>query len=274
MFIYINESDHFNFLTPFQYVVEGCLSDPRNVLSGIPQGTILGSLFFLIYINDICNGLSPGTNIRLFADDSLLYRKIRTLEDAKTLQKDLDLLQSWEIYNKMEFHPGKCQVLTVTNKKHPIKYTYSIHNVNLETFKSVKYLGVIIDSNLNWEEQCNNIYKKASYILSFLERNFNKCPKNVKENCINALVRPILDYGCTAWDPFRILQIDKLELLNKRAARFVTGNNIREHGNTEKNMKLLGWPPLADRRSKIKLSMLYKIILCLFTSFYTSDCRK
>ena len=101
--------------------------------------------------------------------------------------------------------------------------------------------------------------KKPSYILSFLERNFYKFPKNVKENCINALVRPILDYGCTAWDPFRILQIDRLELLNKRAARFVTGNNIREHGNTEKNMKLLGWPPLADRRSKIKLSMLYKI---------------
>ena len=93
----------------------------------------------------------------------------------------------------------------------------------------------------------------------FLERNFNKCPKNVKENCINALVRPIVDYSCTAWDPFRKDQIDKLELLNKRAARFVTGNYTREHGKTEKNMNLLGWPPLAVRRSKIKLNMLYKI---------------
>ena len=212
-------------------------------MSGVPQGTVLGPLFFLIYINDICNGLSPGTNIRLFSDDSLLYRKINSLEDAKILQKDLNKLQSWETINKMEFHPGKCQVLTITNKRILIKNTYSIHSVNLETFKSVKYLGVIIDFNLNWKEQCNNIYKKTSCILSFLERNFYKCPKNVKENCINALVRPILDYSCTAWDPYRKEQINKLELLNKRAARFVTGNNRREHGNTEKNLNLLGWPP-------------------------------
>ena len=84
--------------------------------------------------------------------------------------------------------------------------------------------------------------------------------KNVKENCVNALVRPILDYSCTAWDPYWKYQIEKLELLNKMAARFITGNYTMECGNTNRNMKALGWTPLENRREKIKLSMLFKII--------------
>ena len=96
-------------------------------------------------------------------------------------------------------------------------------------------------------------------MLGFLERNFYKCPRNVKEQVYNALVRPLLDYGCTAWDPYRGYQTNKLELINKRAARFVTGNHIRTHGETSRNMRTLGWTPLSERRAKIKLVMLHKI---------------
>ena len=254
-----------NWMTSFltnrlQYVVvEGSISNPSNVLSGVPQGTVLGPLFFLIYINDICDNLTPGTFIRLFADDSLLYRVIKTDEDIRILQKDLDTLQEWEKKNKMEFHADKCQVLRISNKLKPIEGTYNIHGTPLKLFTSVKYLGITLDSNLNWSEQCNNVFNKASFMMSFLERNLSRCPPKVKEQCYNSLVRPILDYGCTAWDPFRENQINKLELINKRAARFVTGNYTREHGNTEKNMKTLGWPTLKVRRSRLKLAMFFKI---------------
>ena len=88
-----------------QVLVEGTKSSPKPVVSDIPQGTVLGHLLSLIYINDISNGLSPGTEIRLFADDSLLYRKIKSKEDSILLQKDLDQLQKWEAIWKMEFHP-------------------------------------------------------------------------------------------------------------------------------------------------------------------------
>ena len=88
-------------------VVDGCISGANNVLSGVPQGTVLGPLFFLIYINDIAENLSPGTSIRLFADDSLLYRIIKSNEDIDILQKDLDTIQRWESRNKMSFHPDK-----------------------------------------------------------------------------------------------------------------------------------------------------------------------
>ena len=243
-----------------QYViVDGSISKACKVLSGVPQGTVLGPLFFLIYINDIQDHLSPGTSIRLFADDSLLYRTISSIHDTIILQNDLNQLQKWEKDNKMEFHPGKCQIRRLTNKRKPIINKYNIHNTILQEFSSAKYLGIIIDSKLNWNDQTNNVYKKASFMLSFLERNFYKCPPHVKEQCFNALVRPLLEYGCTAWDPYRNNQIDRLEKINKRAARFITGNFNREHGNTTKNMKILGWPPLSERRSKLKLIMLYKI---------------
>ena len=91
-------------------VVDGSSSTPAPVLSGVPQGSVLGPLLFLAYINDINKHLSEGTKIRLFADDSLLYRIIRTEEDSATLQKDLDTLQAWEIENKMEFHHATTNV--------------------------------------------------------------------------------------------------------------------------------------------------------------------
>ena len=237
-----------------QYViVDGCISKAKPVLSGVPQGTVLGPLFFLIYINDIGDKLSPGTNLRLFADDSLLYREINSILDTSILQKDLDALQSWEAENKMEFHPGKCQVITITNKTKPTVNTYFIHNIPLKIFNSVKYLGVTIDSKLTWTDHVSNTYNKANFMMSFLERNFFRCPPHVKEHCYNALVRPILEYGCSAWDPYRKFQIDHLEKINKRAARFITGNYNREPGNTQKNMLTLGWSPLLERRKNQKL---------------------
>ena len=108
-------------------LVEGSSSKSSPVLSGVPQGTVLGPLLFLAYINDINTHLSEGTKIRLFADDSLLYRTIRTKEDSDILQQDLNTLQAWESANKMEFHPDKCQVLRITKKLNPIQVQYNIH---------------------------------------------------------------------------------------------------------------------------------------------------
>ena len=99
-------------------------------------GKVLGPLLFLAYINDINNNLTEGTQIRLFADDSLLYRTIRNDEDALTLQRDLNTLQTWETANCMEFHPEKCQILRITKKQTPILANYNIHNVSLSPVDS------------------------------------------------------------------------------------------------------------------------------------------
>ena len=149
-------------------LVEGASSKSTPVLSGVPQGTVLGPLLFLAYINDINTHLSEGTKIRLFADDSLLYRTIRTHEDSDILQKDLNTLQAWERANKMEFHPDKCQVLRITNKHDPIQVQYNIHDTNLGVVASAKYLGIHIDSKLNWNPQNTYLCNKASNTLAFI----------------------------------------------------------------------------------------------------------
>ena len=239
-------------------VVEGVKSSPMPVLSGVPQGTVLGPLLFLVYINDICDNLSPGTKLRLFAEDSSLYREIKTEDDIKILQKDLDTLQDWETLWKMEFHPGKCQVLRITNKIKFLKGNYFIHNTLLQEQKSAKYLGVVIDSHLNWSDQYSAVIKKANKTLAFLRRNLYDCPSKVKSDCYTTLIRPCLEYGCSAWDPYQKNDIKKLEQVQKRAARFITGNYCLEHGSTEANMKKLGFKPLRERRAVIKLNLFYK----------------
>ena len=239
-------------------LVDGASSSPAPVLSGVPQGSVLGPLLFLAYINDINKHLSEGTKIRLFADDSLLYRIIRTEEDSAILQKDLDTLQAWEIENKMEFHPDKCQVLRITNKHNPIQVPYNIHNVLLSVVPSAKYLGVHIDSKISWNTQCSSLCNKANSTLAFLQRNLSGCPQGVKEKSFNTLVRPILEYGCSVWDPHKAWQIADLEKIQKRAARFVTGNYSLIEGNSNKNLSSLGWPPLAERRARAKLTTLFK----------------
>ena len=243
-------------------VVDGATSSPAPVLSGVPQGTVLGPLLFLTYINDINKNLTKGTQIRLFADDSLLYRTIKTEEDSRILQKDLDTLQIWEAANKMEFHPDKCQVLQITNKNSPIRTNYKIHNTNLSHIDSAKYLGVTIDSSLSWTAHCNAVCNKANSTLAFLQRNLHGCPSSVKDKCFKTFVRPTLEYGCSVWDPYpnRTTLIDNLEKVQKRAARFVTGNYTLIEGNSRKNLSLLDWPPLSERRARIKLTTLHKAI--------------
>ena len=158
----------------------------------------------------------------------------------------------------MEFHPDKCQVLRITNKTKPIQVYYNIHNIRLSKVESAKYLGVTIDSKLNWRTQCNTLCNKANSTLAFLQRNLLGCPRGVKEKCFNTFVRPTLEYGSSVWDPHQANLIDKLERVQKRGARFVTGNYTLEPGNTLKNMQSLNWTPLAERRARAKLLTFYK----------------
>ena len=148
-------------------VLEGESSEVAAVSSGVPQGTVLGPLLFLAYINDLPDCVS--SEIRLFADDCLLYRPIRSRADAIRVQDDLISLQTWEDKWLMSFNPDKCEVLRITNKrKGIIASEYSIHGSVLRTVESAKYLGVTISRNLSWKPHINSIIKKANSTLGFL----------------------------------------------------------------------------------------------------------
>ena len=241
-------------------LVEGESSLPAPVTSGVPQGTVLGPLLFLVYINDISDNLTFGTFIRILADDCFLYRVINSALDQEILQNDLNILQNWESNNKMEFHPDKCKVLKITNKLNHFQCSYNIHNTILEEVNSAKYLGITIDKNLNWNDHCLAITKKANSTLAFIQRNLYSCPQNVKSVCYQTLVRPTLEYGCAVWDPHQQNQIDLIEKVQKRAARFVTNNYTLIKGNSDRNLATLGWIPLRERRARIKVTLIFKAI--------------
>ena len=180
-------------LTPL--VVEGTKSEEIDVVSGVPQGTVLGPLLFLTYINDLPDNLNSNTHVRLFADDCILYRVIDSAEDSKLLQEDLDRLAAWEKKWGMDFHPQKCNTMTSASKKKKIQlYDYILKKHTLARTSCAKYLGVDISSDLNWKNHIARTTTKANNMLGFIRRNIKTNNRTIKANAYFTLVRPHLEY--------------------------------------------------------------------------------
>ena len=202
-------------------MVDGCSSSTTPVPSGVPQGSVLGPILFLVYINDLPSCIDCPA--RLFADDTAIYLSISSPQDAASLQANLSALEEWEANWDMEFNAKKCEVLHVTRKRKPLIYPYTLHGQILESVPTAKYLGVTISNGLRWEPHVRTITKKASRTLGFLRRNLRVSSPRHKEIAYRALVRPQVEYASSVWDPHLQKDIHALEMVQCRAARFVTG---------------------------------------------------
>jgi hypothetical protein len=161
----------------------------------------------------------------------------------------------------MNFHPDKCNVLTITKKRKPIKHQYTLHGHILEQVTSAKYLGITITSDMKWNTHIANICKKANNTLGFLKRNLNISNPSLKEKAYKTLVRPTLEYACSTWDPYQQNNINKLEGVQKRAARYVRNNyNYNSATSVSNIVKDLNWAVLQDRRKNTRLCLFYKIV--------------
>ena len=198
-------------------VIDGVNSDPAPVLSGVPQGSVLGPILFLIFIHDLPDNIN--STVRLFADDCVLYRNIRRSVDQQILQNDLNILAQWVEAWLMKVNVAKCHSLRVT--KHPlpkqIVHDYSLHNQVLENVSSAKYLGITITDDLGWSQYINNVTSKATRTLGFLRRNLTLAPKETKVAAYQALVRPQLEYAAPIWNQ---TEIDIIEKVQRTAARW------------------------------------------------------
>ena len=164
-----------------QVLISGKFSSMRNAQSGVPQGSILGPLLFIMFIDDISEGISPGTQLSLYADDTKIWRQIVTESDVLRLQKDIEYLHDWSLSNKMRFHPDKCKVLSVTSKISDTisllsvlpfyNFVYSMGGISLDYVDQEKDLGVIVTSNLDWKDQCSKVLSKANQKLGMARRN-------------------------------------------------------------------------------------------------------
>jgi hypothetical protein len=207
----------------------------------------------------------------MFADDCLLYRYINCVTDCHTLQTDLNNLQDWEHTWQMQFNPDKCEVLRITlNTKNIIASNYLIHNQALRLVPSSKYLGVTIDPKLTFNEHIDTICKKANSTRAFISRNTKKCPIKVKAMAYKTFVRPQLEYASPAWSPHTKRNINKIEAVQRRAARATLNDWSRPNstssssvqyikGSPSSMLEHLDWKPLEERRLHAKLSFLYKI---------------
>ena len=240
-------------------VVGGEHSTWAEVDSGVPQGTVLGPLLFLTYINDLPNNIN--SSVRLFADDCVLYREIQNEFDHISLQDDLNTLVNWQNKWQMSFNVKKCFSMRLTHAKNPKLFNYKLGETILQDTKSHSYLGVTLTSNLTWNDHINQITSTANRTLAFVMRNLNPCPQDIKVSAYKTLVRPLIEYSASVWEPHTKILTNKLESIQRRAARFCLNDFKSKSPSSVTNMIIkLEWESLSDRRLTRRLAIFHKAI--------------
>lgn len=228
---------------------------PGQVHSGVPQGSVLGPLLFLIYINDLPSLVK--SNVHLFADDCVIFREVLTDYDTNTLQSDLNVVANWCNSWRMELNINKCKTMRVSRINNT-SFCYYLNDTPLEAVDSYKYLGVHITSNLTWSLHIQNIINNANRMLGYLRRNFYNAPLELKLLLFKTLIRSKLEYATTVWDPHHENLINALEMVQNNSVRFILSNYSR--GSSITAMKsIIGLPSLSSRRKVSRLTLFHKL---------------
>ena len=226
-------------------VVDGSTSDSADVKSGVHEGTVMGPLLFLLFINDLPQMVDPGTQVRLFADDCLIYRTIKSIHDQVQMQKDLDALQLWGELWVMKFNASKCNILTVSNMENPLTKFCQLNNTILEHVYSATYLGILLHKPLHFSDHNTITANKCNSRLGFIRRNLRKCPTQLKQTAYFSFVRSPAEYAATIWDPHTNKDKYALEKIQHRAIRWVCGVGPRQQASIT---ELRGQIEVADIR--------------------------
>ena len=260
-----------------QVTINGKISSPKAVVSGVPQGSILGPLLFVLFINDMFSEVSGGTEIALYADDTKIWRRIECWNDHLVLQSDIDSLFAWSQNNKMKFHPMKCKVLRITlghiedynDVLFPFwHFIYIMNGEPLEFSDSEKDLGVLVTSKLSWSDQSLALFSKASSRLGLVKRtcHFIRCPRQ-KRVLYLSLVRSIFEHASVVWRPCSDNLLRKLEKIQKRAVKWINSEQDHHYNDYEyfcrlRDLELL---PLKFKFTKNDLLFFHKIFYNLCT---------
>ena len=242
-------------------VIRGTASQPFAVSSGVPQGSVLGPILFLIFINDL--PLEVISHVSLFADDSKLFSKIVSQQNqekddhngTQALQRDLDAVKEWACRWKMEFNVDKCKIMHLgsTNPKH----TYTMGGNNLAVTSGEKDLGVLIDDKLNFSSHIKGIVGKANRVLGLIKIGFDCLDKEMFLKLYPVLVRPHLEYCVQVWSPHWQRDIKLLERVQRRATKIVPELKDLPY---EERLKRLGLTTLEERRIRGDMIETYKIM--------------
>ncbi len=238
-------------------MVNGESSSREEVLSGVPQGSVLGPVLFIIFINDLPEVISATS--KLFADDTKIYKCIGDTSDCIQLQNDIECLEKWAQKWNMRFHPGKCKVLRV-GKEHP-PYEYKMSDGSgqcaLEEVIMEKDLGITIDNQLSFQTHCSNMVSKASRNLAIIRRTFQHLDEETLIPLYKSLVRSHLEYGVDVWSPRLKRDIHSIESVQRRATKLVPG--LADLSYQERLIKLK-LPTMVYRRKRGEMIQVYKFL--------------
>lgn len=236
--------------------VGGSFSQEKHIKAGVPQGSVLGPLLFLLYINDISDSLSSTT--RLFADDSSLAVSSdnnNIIED--TLNNDLNLLSNWAEKWLVKFNPLKTEVMYCSLSKQIRNLpTLFFQDTQLGFTDNHKHLGVTFSNDGSWHTHIANISNSASKILGSMRFLKFKLKRKTLNQMYVSYLRPILEYASIVWDNCTLWEQNKLERIQYDAARIVTG--LTRSTSTDNLVKEMGWVSLSKRRLFQKLILMYK----------------
>lgn len=240
-------------------VLRGYLSQWTNIPSGVPQGSILGPLLFIIFIMDI-NKCFRYSKSLLFADDMKILKVISSSSDVRDLQEDLLRFEQYCIMNKLDLNVTKCFCMTFSRKNNQIESNYTLNNHNLTRVNSIKDLGVIHDSKSIFKDHIDHIASKASRALGFVVRMSNdlKSLKTIKV-LYCAFVRSHLEYASQVWNPQYNVYITRLENIQKRFLRFLDYKTGQQSLDYEHRCKRYHFLPLQIRREVNDLCFLSKL---------------
>jgi len=244
-----------------------------NVSSGVPQGSVLGPLLFLLYVNDITDCIQ--STMEMFADDSKLYRVIKDPHDIAILQQDLNLISDWSRLWLLQFNISKCSVMHLGKGDNAV-YTLFDHNINahspLQPTMEQKDLGIWITPSMNFSLQCQKASNKANQTLGRLKRSFKYMSRQSLTTLYKTFVRPHLEYCASIWSPHLARDIDTLEKVQRRATKLVPSISTLSY---ELRLNALNLYSLYCRRQRGDLIEVYKILNDLYYvnqhDFFTVD---
>jgi len=226
--------------------INNVFSEWASVLSGIPQGSILGPLLFIIYINDLVDSCSNGSELYLYADDAKLFRHILSGLDRGLLQRDLDNLSNWTEKWLLKLNVNKCKYMSYERSHSDASvHQYTISGVNLEHVEVMKDLGVKFDSKLKFTDHMNEKINKAYGILGVIKRNFKYLSEKCFVTLYKTMVRSHLEYAQGVWSPHLVGHIKNIEKVQMRATKLITRIKYLSYIERLKELKL---PTLRYRR--------------------------
>ena len=232
------------------------ISSFSDVLSGVPQGSVLGPLLFLLFINDITDIFGDNLTVKLYADDVKMYSVIDHDGKAAELQQSLTDLSHWCSKWQMKINAQKCSVLTIGRSCNSSRLYY-IDNMSLPSVQSVRDLGVHVDSTLRFSSHYDDIVTKAHQRAALILRCFECRDPLVLFRAFTVYVRPILEYCSPVWNPVYIGDIKRIEAVQRRFTKRLSGYR---HISYDTRLRLLGAESLELRRLKLDLIMMYKIL--------------